>query len=106
MRQIKTCDALSLFRQAWLTLFHPVSLTDIGDHISTHLFPIPQLHRARGRGETDTYHPVGGEASLDEAGDHVGGVVAVVGDAAQPGVHGYHHQQELQQRAQQTSPSP
>lgn len=51
-------------------------------------------------------HPVGGEASLDEAGDHVGGVVAVVRDAAQPGVHGYHHQQELQQRAQQTSPSP
>lgn len=51
-------------------------------------------------------HPVGGEASLDEAREHVGGVVPVVGDAAQSGVDGNHHQQELDQRTQKSCPSP
>lgn len=36
-------------------------------------------------------HPVRGEPSLDEAGEDVGGVVAVVGDAAQARVDGDHH---------------
>lgn len=36
-------------------------------------------------------HPVCGEPSLDEACEDVGGVVTVVGDAAQTGVDGNHH---------------
>lgn len=51
-------------------------------------------------------HPVGSEASLDEAGENVGGVVPVVGDAAQSGVDGDHHQQELDQGTQQSGSSP
>lgn len=53
-----------------------------------------------------SYHPVCGERSLQVAGENVRGVVAVVGDPGEAGVDGYHHQQELQQRPQQPSPSP
>lgn len=51
-------------------------------------------------------HPVRGEASLYEASEHIGRVVPVVGDAAQSGVDGDHHQQELNERTQKSSPSP
>lgn len=38
-----------------------------------------------------TYHPVCSEPPLDEANEDIGGVVAVVRDAAQAGVDGDHH---------------
>lgn len=44
-----------------------------------------------GQKRFSTYHPVCSESSLDEACEDVGGVVAVVRDASQASVDGYHH---------------
>ena len=53
-----------------------------------------------------SYHPVRSERALQEAGDDVSGVMAIVRDSAETGVHRQHHQQELHQRLQQPRPTP
>ena len=53
-----------------------------------------------------TYNTISHQGSLKETGQHVGGVVLVVGDAGQTGVEGHHQQGELHQRPQQPSAMP
>lgn len=53
-----------------------------------------------------THNTIRHQSSLKEAGQHVGGVMLVVGDAGQAGVKCHHQQGELHQGPQQTSAMP
>lgn len=53
-----------------------------------------------------THNAIRHQSSLKEAGQHVGGVMLVVGDAGQAGVEGHHQKSELDQGPQQPSAMP